>query len=987
MPYPRRLIEVDLPIKRISLQAKREKDMRRCHVPLIHIWPATRPPAACRAVILASLWPDPVDENCPTKFVDELKMILTELITDKIALFSEESYRGAIKVQRNIKLLDNPHVQRDLLLNIIADFSNFDNSTSIDFIKIVRKITSIATISLYGEENPTLTDPFSGGGAIPLEGLRIGAVSFAADLNPISFILNKLILEYLPLYKDSLIASVEKYWIEIQSRVEKEISPLYHNLNKKETIVSFIWARTIRCEGPKCGVEIPLIRSSLIAKKGQRSVALNIISHGPGIELKYDLIKGREALKSVKGTTNRSKATCPACGFTHNPESIRTQLIKKNGGAKDSRMLVVVSISKEDRGRSYRIATEDDFNIYQKSKEYLNHNKDLLKFIPGNVLHIMSGVFNAPIYGHNKWSDLFNYRQLVFLSSTVKHLFEVKNEIKNEFDSKKYVAIITALSLLFDKLLDMNSALCVWQSHAEIPAHVFGRWALPMIWDYAESNPLAGSSGSFESTFKRTSDGLENLVKADYKPGTVARQTATESLLPDDSVDMYFTDPPYYNAIPYADISDFFYCWQRFILNDIFPDSFNLDESPKKEEICEMAGWDNVRYPEKDKSFFEKEMTKAFSEGRRILKPNGIGVVVFAHKETSSWEALVQAIIDSNFMITASWPLDTEMQSRLRAKNSAALASSVHLVCRPRENEDGSLIQNKIGDWRDLQEELPKRIHEWMPRLAEEGVAGADAIFACIGPALEIFSRYTRVEKPDGNIVNLREYLEKVWASVSQEALNMVFSGGEASSFEEDARLTAMWLWTLTAGVNDTGNADENGEIDEEESSGSGKLTGGYVLEYDTARKIAQGLGANLEELKTLVEVRGDKARLLPVLERADKLFGATGIQPQAIKKKKKVQLTLSFDNTEAEENLKYEIPELNMDQAGKTVLDRLHQALLLFSSGRTEALKRFLVEDGAGKDDRFWKLAQALTSLYPKDTDERRWVEAVQTYKKNLGF
>lgn len=310
MTYPKRLIEVDLPIKRISLQAKREKDMRRCHVPLIHIWPATRPPAACRAVILASLWPDPVDENCPKKFIDGLKKILTELITNKIVLFSAESYRDAIKVQKNIKLLDKPKVQRDLLLHIIADFSNYDNSTSFEFLKLVRETTSLATLSLYGEENPTLTDPFSGGGAIPLEGLRIGANSFAADLNPISFLLNKLIIEYLPTYKEFITTSVDKYWSEIQRRVEKEIVSLYDNPNKKETTISFIWARTINCEGPKCGVEIPLVRSNLIAKKGQRSVALKIISNGSGVKLKYDLIKGKEALKPSKGTINRSKATC-----------------------------------------------------------------------------------------------------------------------------------------------------------------------------------------------------------------------------------------------------------------------------------------------------------------------------------------------------------------------------------------------------------------------------------------------------------------------------------------------------------------------------------------------------------------------------------------------------------------------------------------------------------------------------------------------------
>lgn len=988
MKYPKRLIEVDFPIKRISLQAKREKDMRRCHVPLIHIWPATRPPAACRSILLAALWPDPADANCPEAFKQGIKQILSDTITNKIELFSNESYADVIKITKNIKLLDNPEIQQRVLFHLIADFSNYDNTTSANFLQVIREITSLSSKSLHNEDITSLTDPFSGGGAIPLEGLRVGVNSFATDLNPISFLLNKLIIEYIPIFGDILPPLVEKYWMVIKERVSSEIEWMYKNKNKNEKTISYIWARTIKCEGPNCGVEIPLLRSNLIVKKGDRSVAMKIISSGPSKKLKYDLLKGKEALKKAKGTIIRSKVTCPACGFTHNPETMKRQLTKKNGGAYNSKLLVVVTISRDNKGRSYRLANDEDTALYNKSQKYLKDHSELLSYIPKNTLPIMSGVFNAPIYGHNKWADLFNYRQQVFLSTTIKHLIQIKPEIRKSLGNTKYEAVITVLSLLFDKLLDMNSALCVWQSHAEIPAHVFGRWALPMIWDYAETNPLSGSSGSFESTLKRTIDGIEYLIRSNYKPGIVERQTATESLLADDSVDIYFTDPPYYNAIPYADISDFFYIWQKLILNDVFPNSFKMDESPKKEEICEMAGWDNVRYPEKDKLFFEREMTKAFSEGRRILKPSGIGVIVFAHKETSSWEALLQAIIDSNLVITASWPLDTEMQSRLRAKNYAALASSVHLVCRPRENEDGSLIQNQIGDWRDVQQELPKRIHEWMPRLAAEGVAGADAIFACLGPALEIFSRYSRVEKPNGDIVPLREYLEKVWAAVSQEALNMVFTGGEAQGLEEDARLTAMWLWTLTAGAVENGaNADEN-ESDAEESNSGGKLTGGFILEYDTARKIAQGLGANLDELKTLVEVKGDKARLLPVIERTGKLFGSAGIQDQPVRRKKKdLQLTFSFENEEPEEELKYEMPELKVEQTGKTVLDRLHQAMLLFSTGRTEALKKFLVEDGAGKDDRFWKLAQSLTSLYPKETDERRWVEAVQTYKKSLGF
>jgi hypothetical protein len=517
--------------------------------------------------------------------------------------------------------------------------------------------------------------------------------------------------------------------------------------------------------------------------------------------------------------------------------------------------------------------------------------------------------------------------------------------------------------------------------------NTFGRQALPMVFDYCEANVFGEGTGDIVSELDWICKVLEHIIIIKESNSTVEKISASNHILPDDSCDYFFTDPPYYNAVPYSDLSDFFYVWLKKNLQNDLPDLFKETVAPKKDEICEMKGWDAIRYPEKDGQWFENKMTLAMNETRRYLKPSGLGIVVFAHKTTSGWEAQLQAMMEAGLIFTASWPIDTEMGSRLRAQGSAALASSVHLVCRPRENEDGSLIQNQIGDWRDVQQELPKRIHEWMPRLAAEGVAGADAIFACLGPALEIFSRYSCVEKPNGDVVTLREYLEKVWAAVSQEALNMVFTGGEAQGLEEDARLTAMWLWTLTAGASDTTASDDEEELDDEESSSSGNLTGGFTLEYDTARKIAQGLGANLEDLKTLVEVKGDKARLLPVMERTSKLFGSAGMQQQPIKKKKKVQLSLSFENVEPEAETKFEMPELKVEQTGKTVLDRLHQAMLLFSTGRTEALKRFLVEDGAGKDDRFWKLAQSLTSLYPKDTDERRWVEAVQTYKKSLGF
>jgi hypothetical protein len=295
-----------------------------------------------------------------------------------------------------------------------------------------------------------------------------------------------------------------------------------------------------------------------------------------------------------------------------------------------------------------------------------------------------------------------------------------------------------------------------------------------------------------------------------------------------------------------------------------------------------------------------------------------------------------------------------------------------------------------VGDWRDLLIQLPCRIHEWMPRLAEEGVVGADAVFACLGPALEIFSRYSRVEKASGEAVTLKEYLEQVWAAVAKEALSLVFAGADTAGFEPDARLTAMWLWTLNAGATADAASKNDGDsdaTDDEESSGKAKLKGGFILEYDAARKIAQGLGAHLEDLSHLVEIKGDQAKLLPVAERTKHLFGKDEAQTPARGrgKKKPVQGDLFADLNEIEEEVGWGVA--GAPKAGETTLDRIHQGMILFAAGRGEALKRFLVEEGAGRDQRFWGLSQALSALYPPHTDEKRWVDGILARKKSLGF
>lgn len=499
-----------------------------------------------------------------------------------------------------------------------------------------------------------------------------------------------------------------------------------------------------------------------------------------------------------------------------------------------------------------------------------------------------------------------------------------------------------------------------------------------MVWDFCEANPLSDSSGSMDGAINWVCNVIdaESSLKYQKAVGHVEKSSAMYHILPDDSANAFFSDPPYYNAVPYADLSDFFYVWLKRSISTDYQELFSNDLTPKDDELCEMAGWDPDRYCHKNGKWFEQNMQKSMSEGRRILAPNGIGTVVFANKSTAGWEAQLQAMVNAGWIITGSWPIDTEMGSRLRGMNSAALASSIHLVCRPRENPDGSLRTEDVGDWGTVLKELPPRIHEWMERLVSENVVGADAIFACLGPALEIYSRYSRVEKVSGEEVALGEYLEHVWSTVSREALSTIFRDADTEGFEPDSRLTAMWLWTLS-----TGNGNGNGKADGDDA----KKSTGFGLEYDTARKIAQGLGAHLEQMPDLVEVKGSNARLLPVRERADHLFGRGGLSAPQKKKATDTQLTLggeSADGAYVAEGIR----EGTLEFTGETTLDQVHQAMLLFAAGRGDALGRFLKED-VGRDPKFAKLAQALSALYPAGSEERRWVDGVLARKKSLGL
>ena len=1007
--YPKRLIEVDLPIKRISAHARREKSIRHGHISTLHIWWARRPLGACRAVICAALWPDPVDvtqkdvdrarkegkalelNTCPPAFRDAARAQMLAWTThERQRLLGEESRERFELARKKPDIFDDAVQLRGALLDFIADFSNWDNAIVRAYLETSNALTQAAHEALGGAvgTRPLVVDPFAGGGSIPLEALRIGADSFASDLNPIPVLLNKVVLEYVPKYGQNLVSDVRKWGAWIKHEAEKELAEIYPKDSGGATPIAYLWARTILCEGPGCGVSVPILPSRLLEKGKATSVWLEFT--GKSV-VTVSIKEGRLPSDELTGTAKRGSVTCPCCAYTTPVARVREQLSSNGGGITKSRLLAVVTNDPKTNARSYRRPNDSDQRALDLAASHVRKlRKSDAGAFPDETLPLMSGVFNVPIYGHNTWSSLFSDRQLLLLVTLSRLVRQVAETLRAEKDIELSRAISTMLSIAVGKIADYSTTICTWVQSGGFVGHTFAQGqCLPMKFDYAESTPLSGFSGSWEGAIDWGCRILEREATAIWRQGHVEQASATEQPLPDDSASCLVTDPPYYNAVPYADLSDFFYVWHRRTLGAIHEELFRNEAAPKKEEICEMAGWDPDRYADKTAQFFESEIAKAFADSRRIVRPDGIGVIVFAHKSTSGWESLLQAIVQSGWIVTASWPVDTERASRLRAMQSAALGSSVHLICRPRENSDGSVRVDEVGDWRDVLQELPSRIHEWMPRLTEEGVVGADAIFACLGPALEIFSRYSRVEKASGDVVTLKEYLEHVWAAVSQEALSSIFAGASTEGFEPDARLTAMWLWTLSAPETDevSGEDQESPKGDDEEAPSSSKKTkGGFVLEYDAARKIAQGLGAHLEDLAALVEVSGDKARLLPVSERTQHLFGKDHDQAPAAKKKKKSQLDLFSELTKADD-IETTWGEKAVSKIGNTTLDRIHQSMILFAAGRGEALRRFLVDDGVGKDQRFWRLANALAALYPRNTDERRWVEGVLARKKGLGL
>ncbi len=881
----KRFIEVAFPVKAVSEESAREKNIRHGHISTLHIWWARRPLASSRATNYAALIPAPKDE-------EEL----------------ERKKRFIAKLSKWESSLDEEVIRR----------------AREDIMEYFRQIRDDPN-----QERPRVLDPFAGGGSIPLEALRLGLETYAVDYNPVAVLILKAVLEYPQKYgkkrkgaldewiaggkgegKDhDLVRDVKKWGEWVLQEAKKELERFYPVDEDGYIPVGYIWARTITCQNPACGAEIPLMRQFWLAKKNNKKVAL--YPYVEGKEVKFKIVgDGYEPMPSdfdpSKGTVKGAKVTCPVCGMTHDANTTRKLFREGKAG---QRMVAVVLYHPEKRGKIYRLPTERDIRAYEEAKRYLEEKRAKLmeewgidpvpdEPIPPERAKGNSG-FRVLLYGMTKWGDLFNDRQklaLITFAEKVRQAYE--RMLAEGYDEEYAKAVVTYLAFAVDKLADYNSTICMWHSSKDLIAHTFGRQSIQMTWDYIELHPFSDSSGNWGASIEWIIRVIANCSDM-LVHGNVLQSSATSLPFPDNYFDAVFTDPPYYDNIFYSDLSDFFYVWLKRTVGDLYPELFMTPVTPKSRELVAEP----VRFGGKEGSrqYFEESMKRALREIHRVLKPGGILVLVYAHKTTEGWETLINSLLDSGLVPTASWPIHTEMGTRLIAKESAALASSIYIVARKVEKQG-------VGWFDEVKGELRETLEKKLDQLWREGISGADFFISAIGSAIEVFGKYERVLDYEGNEIRGDRLLQLVRDIVSDYAIRQVLREDISAELSPLAKFYVLWRWTY----------------------GEAKVA------FDEARKLATSVGLDLER-------EWNKGFIVKEKE----FIRVLGPQDRKLKEIK-----------------------------GRDLIDVLHAALLLWQANRKREMVGLLAETGWGEKDVFYKVAQVISEVLPKDSKEKKLLD-----------
>ena len=725
MSYKKKLIEVALPLEAINAESAREKSIRHGHPSTLHLWWARRPLAAARAVIWASLVDDP--SSLPEQFPTE----------------------------------EEQNIERERLFKILSELVKWENSNN----QTVLGAAKAEIMKSTDGNPPPLLDPFAGGGAIPLEAQRLGLEANASDLNPVAVIINKALIEIPPIFSghppinpEAKNNALNKTWLASQGLAEdvryygelmkqkayKQVGHLYPNVKdehgREHTVVAWIWARTVKCPNPSCGCDMPLVKSFEISKK--KGSEIYIQPDIAGNKISYTIKTGKNA---PRGTVERAGAHCIKCSTPVGFSYIRTEF--QNGRMKQHLLGIVAE------GMSER--------LYLSPNESQQQSANLSK--PDSYASgVLSGKarVNVGLYGFNETGDLFTNRQLMTITALCELIGEAMDCVISDGGSEEYAkAVSVYLAFSISKLADNNSSIVSWNINRDGLRNTFSRQAIPMSWDYAEANPFSNSAGCFDNSIDWIVRCLERLGSG--KRGIV-RQFDAQSNNGLKNV-IISTDPPYYDNIAYADLSDFFYVWLRQSLKKSFPDLFNTMLVPKNDELVATPYRFNGD-TKRARDFFESGMLKAFEQINNSACDDIPVTVYYAFKQSeddddsrtasTGWETMLSAIIKAGFSITGTWPMRTERASRTVGKDSNALASSIILVCRKRS------LDAPICTRRDFINTLKREIKTALQKLQASNIAPVDLAQSAIGPGIGVFSRFSKVLEADGNPMSVRSALQ-----------------------------------------------------------------------------------------------------------------------------------------------------------------------------------------------------------------------------------
>ena len=768
----KKLIEVALPLDKINEACVREKSIRHGHPSTLHLWWARRPLAAARAVIWASLVDDP--SSHPEQFP-------TETAQEK---------------------------ERNRLFKILEKLVVWENSCDEQVLHAAKEEIMKST----GGNPPALLDPFCGGGAIPLEAQRLGLKAYASDLNPIPVMINKAMIEIPPLFQDQkpvhpgssqlnvyqgnagLAEDVEYYANWMRDEAYKRIGYLYPKATirngggeEKATVIAWIWARTVKCPNPACQSEIPLVHSfNLSKKKGHEChIHLDIDHSTHPASITYTIESGLvEGTK--EGTVSRQGAVCPVCG-----EPIDFPYLREEGKQHHLGATLMAIVADGPNGRIYLPATEEHVQASECERP---------EEAPDGPLPVNPRNFNTPIYGLDHYANLFTSRQLVALTTFSALVQEAQQKAEQDAlaagrgddgisleklgkGAKAYgQAIGVYLAFLVDKQTDLGNALNRWEPVAQCPRQLFGRQAIPMVWDFAEGNIFGDSSGSWNVLIKNYADSMLNggMQFPRDVVGQVVQWDATQDISLRNI--MVSTDPPYYDNIAYADLSDFFYVWMRQSLRTTYPDLFATMLTPKTPElIASPYRFDGSKV--KAKQHFEDGMLQTCRNIFQYARPDIPVTIYYAFKQSdaqetdgtasSGWETMLSAIIKAGFVITGTWPMRTENGSRMVSQGANALASSIVIVCR---KPDGARPDILRKDFVDI---LHGELKDALTKLQSSNIAPVDLAQSIIGPGIAVYSRYRKVLAADGSAISVRDALKMINA-VYAEIIKVTSFGPEA---------------------------------------------------------------------------------------------------------------------------------------------------------------------------------------------------------------